>query len=143
MHVNEWFFSVEKLWFSGIFLTWHYRGVLLLSFFSIWVFFHNYSWITGLQGKREGISSTPHYHFHPFHRHLDISQAITAESSPLHIGSSWTQTATFSFRVQFTNHKATWTLKATVRSYKIPFSVSLRGLLFTISIKISLNIPWT
>ena len=39
----------------------------------------------------EGISITPHYHFHPLHRHLDISRAITAESSPLHIGSSRTR----------------------------------------------------
>ena len=30
-----------------------------------------------------GIYLTPLYHFHPLHRHLDISQAITAESSPL------------------------------------------------------------
>ena len=65
---------------------------LLLIFFSIWVFFHNHSRTTGLQGKEEGISLTLHYHFHPLHRHLDISQAITAESLPLHIGSSriWT-----------------------------------------------------
>ena len=28
----------------------------------------------------------------PLHRHLDISRAITAESSPLYIASSWTQT---------------------------------------------------
>ena len=33
---------------------------------------------------------TPDYHFHPLHRHSDISRVITAESSPLHIGSSWT-----------------------------------------------------
>ena len=59
---------------------------------SIWVFFHDHSRITGLQGKREGISLAPHYHFHPPHRHLDISRAITAESSPLHIGSSRTRT---------------------------------------------------
>ena len=57
-------------------------------FFSIWGFIHNYSRIIGLQGKGDGISSTPHYHFHPLHRHLDISRAITAEISPLHIGSS-------------------------------------------------------
>ena len=56
--------------------------------FSIGVFFHNHSRITGLQGKMEGISLTSHYHFHSLHRHLDISQEITAESSPLHIGSS-------------------------------------------------------
>ena len=35
-----------------------------------------------------GISLTPHYHFHPLHRHLDIRRAITAESSPLHIASA-------------------------------------------------------
>ena len=40
-----------------------------------------------------GISLTPHYHFHPLHRHLDINQAITAGRSPLRIGSSsWTRT---------------------------------------------------
>ena len=61
-------------------------------FFSIWVFFHDHSRITGLQGEGEGISLTPHYHFHPLHRHLDISRAITAESSPLHIASSRTRT---------------------------------------------------
>ena len=43
-------------------------------------------------GKEKGISLTPHYYFHPLRRHLDISRAITAESSPLHIGSSWTRT---------------------------------------------------
>ena len=30
-------------------------------FFSIWVFFHEHSRITGLQGKGEGISLTPHH----------------------------------------------------------------------------------
>ena len=38
-------------------------------FLSIWVFFHEHSWITGLQGKGEGILLTPHYHFHSLHRH--------------------------------------------------------------------------
>ena len=56
--------------------------------FSIGVFFHDHSRITGLQGKGEGISLTRHYHFDPLHRHLDICRAITAESSPLHIVSS-------------------------------------------------------
>ena len=41
-----------------------------------------------MQEKGEGIFLTPHYHFHPFHRHLDINLAVTAESSALHIGSS-------------------------------------------------------
>ena len=43
-------------------------------FFSAWVFFHDHSRITGLQGKGRGISLTPHYTFHLLHRHLDISQ---------------------------------------------------------------------
>ena len=60
-------------------------------FFSIWAFFHNHSRITGLQGKREGNPLVPHYHFHSFHRHLDSSWAIAAESSPLYIGSSRTR----------------------------------------------------
>ena len=50
----------------------------LSFFFSIRIFFHNHSQITGLQGKGEGISSTPHYHFLLLHRQLDIGQAITA-----------------------------------------------------------------
>ena len=36
-------------------------------FFSIWVFFHEHSRITELQGKGEGIPLTPRYHFHPLH----------------------------------------------------------------------------
>ena len=57
------------------------------SFFS--VLFHDHSRITGLHEKGEGIHLTPHCHFYPFHRHLDISEAVTAESSPMHIGSKW------------------------------------------------------
>ena len=65
---------------------------ITFAFFSIRVFFHNHLRTTGLQGKGEGISLTPHYYFHSLHRHLDISWAITADSSPLHIDSSQTQT---------------------------------------------------
>ena len=65
--------------------------------FSIWVFFHNNSQIKGLQGKGEAICLTPHYHLHPLHRHLEISRAITANSSPLHIGSSRTRTGNLCF----------------------------------------------
>ena len=66
-------------------------------FFSIWVFFHNHSRITELKGKGEGISLTPHYNFHPLHRHLDISRETTTESSPLYIGSSRTRTGNLWF----------------------------------------------
>ena len=43
-------------------------------------------------GEGRDHSLTPHYHFHPLHRHLGISCAITAESLSLHIGSSQTRT---------------------------------------------------
>ena len=44
-------------------------------------------------GEGGGHSLTPHYHFHPLHRHyLDISRTITAESSPLHIRNSRSRT---------------------------------------------------
>ena len=67
--------------------------VLVIStIFSIWVFFHEHSRITGLQEKGKSISLTLHFHFHPLHRHLDISRPITAESSLLHIASSQTRT---------------------------------------------------
>ena len=60
-------------------------------FFSVWDFFHEHSRLTWQQGKQEGIYFTQLFHFHLPHRHLDISCAITAESSPLHIASCQTQ----------------------------------------------------
>ena len=39
--------------------------ITVFVFFSVWVFFHKLSRITGMQGEEEGISLTPHYHFHP------------------------------------------------------------------------------
>ena len=42
-------------------------------------FFHEHSLITELQGKEEGNSLTPQYHFHPLHRRLYISRTIIAE----------------------------------------------------------------
>ena len=48
-------------------------------YISIWVFFHEHSLITGQQGKREGIYLSPHYHFHPLRRHLDVSRAINID----------------------------------------------------------------
>ena len=74
-------------------------------YFSIWVFFHEHSRITGLTaGEGGGHFLTPHYHFHPLHRHLDISRAITPEGSPLHIASVRTRTGAFGFRAQVANH---------------------------------------
>ena len=45
-------------------------------FFLSGFFFQKHSRITGLQGKGKGISLTPHYHFHPLHRYLDISRQL-------------------------------------------------------------------
>ena len=70
---------------------------LFFFFFTIWIFFHKHSRITGLQGKVESIPLTPHYYFYPLHRHLDISRAITAENSPLHIASSQARTGNLWF----------------------------------------------
>ena len=50
--------------------------------------FTNYR--TAGEGGRHFFHSS--YHFHTLHRHLDISRAVPAESSPLHIGSSRTRT---------------------------------------------------
>ena len=55
-----------------------------LIFFSICVFFHEHSrFTTWQQRKRESIYLIPFHHFHPLHR------AITADSLPLRIDSSW------------------------------------------------------
>ena len=48
----------------------------IIYLFSIWDFFHNHSRITRLQGKGEGISLIPHYHFHLLHRLLDIARQL-------------------------------------------------------------------
>ena len=77
------------LFFSSSFFF--YQGLLS----QVFKYFH--STFTVLQGKGEGISLTLHSHFHPLHRYLDINQAITAESSPLHIISSRTRTRNFWF----------------------------------------------
>ena len=74
--------------FKSLRKWWWEKGL----FFSIWVFFHKHSQFTGQQGNREAISLTPLYHFSLLHGHLDISQAVTAGSSPLHIASSWVRT---------------------------------------------------
>ena len=82
--------------FSGFHLLSFLKQLQILVFF-LWVLFHEHSRVTGLQGKGESISFTLHYHFHPFHTHLHISRAITAESSPLHIYSSQTRTGSLWF----------------------------------------------
>ena len=76
-----------------------FKSIFFLSGFS----FMNIHYSQDSRGRGEGISLTPLYHFHPHHRHLDINQAITAESSPLHIASSQTQTRNLWFPSEVTN----------------------------------------
>ena len=59
--------------------------------------------LTGLQGKGEGISLTPHCHFHLIQWHLDISREITAVSSPLYMASS--QILTRNLLLQWVSHR--------------------------------------
>ena len=70
----------------------HNLFFLRFGFFSIWLFFPEYSQFTGQQVKRGAISLYRFYHFHLLHRHLDISWVIAAQSSPLGITGSWNQT---------------------------------------------------
>ena len=42
------------------------------------------------------------FHFHPLHRHLDLSRAIIAESSTLHIAGL--EQGTVGFQAQIANH---------------------------------------
>ena len=63
MELKKEYYNLASFWSSGK----CYRDKTSLrkdfvekSFFSIWVFFHNHSQITGVQRKEEGISLTPH-----------------------------------------------------------------------------------
>ena len=62
-------------------LEWYFLFIFFLSGFS----FMNIHESQDCSGRGGGVSLTPHYHLHLLHRNLDISWAITAESSPLYI----------------------------------------------------------
>ena len=66
-------------------------------YFSIWVFFHEYSQFTGKQRKGEAFSFFFFYNFHSPHKHLDISRVIATKSSPLRIAGSWRRTGNLWF----------------------------------------------
>ena len=58
----------------------------------IYIFQYGFSFTTihepqDCKGRGRAFLLAPHYHFHPLHRHLDTSRAITADSSLLHRGS--------------------------------------------------------
>ena len=66
-------------------------------FFSVRVFFREHSRFTEQQEKGEALSLASLYHFHPLHRHLDISPVIAAEISPLHIANAQNRTGNIWF----------------------------------------------
>ena len=96
VEIRSYMSSYNQVWWMWTRWTMIYK-MNEMDFLSIWAFFHKHSRITGLKGKGEGISLTPHYHFHPLHRHLGISRAVAAESSPLHRASSRTRTGNLRF----------------------------------------------
>ena len=108
-------------------------------FFFIWDFFHKYSWFTGQQQIGDAISLTPLHHFHPYHRHLDISREITLQSSPLQIVSSrtWNRNLHFPSVSQWplTRH---WCLtKLTVsKTASIPFTANHEKFFFSLCIRL-------
>ena len=69
-----------------------FRVHIMFCFFFYLGFLSRTFTIHGAAGEGGGYLLTPVYHFHPLHRHLDISRAIAAESSPLHIAGSRTRT---------------------------------------------------
>ena len=79
-----------------------------LIFFSFWLGFLSQPFMdhrtAGEGGGHFYNSSLP---LHLLHRYLDISRAITAESSPLHITGSRARTGSFGFREQVANYQAT------------------------------------
>ena len=79
--------------------NWFYKILQNLLFFSFYLGFLSQTFTNQrtVGGGGLGISLTPYYHFYPLHRNLDISRAITAESSPLHIASSQTRAGSLWF----------------------------------------------
>ena len=66
-------------------------------FFFFLIFYLSGFYLKYINDSKETVFLTPLYHFHPLHRRLDISQVITAESSPLHIASRCTRTGNLWF----------------------------------------------
>lgn len=75
-----------------------------IFFYYLGFLFYKHSRMTGLQGKEEGISLTPHYHFHPPHGSLDNGWPIAAGNSTLHIAIKLTRTSNLDFGAQIANY---------------------------------------
>ena len=83
-----------NIYYSSIFLMSGFLFFSIDQYFFIWDFFHEHS---QHKGKENAVSLTPtachiFNNIHLLHKHLEVSMVITAESSPIHIARSWTQT---------------------------------------------------
>ena len=88
----------HELWkLSTVFSTGAINLFLFLCVFFSYLGFPSQTFTNHRTAGEEGNLLTPHYHFLPLHRHLDISQANTAQRSPLHISNSWTWTGNLWF----------------------------------------------
>ena len=101
MNIKQTYLTVQlTIWMPESYLIMSISGY----FFSIRVFFHKHSRITGQQGKWEGISLTPHYHFYPLHRHWDISWWLQQRAHLCTKLAAGLEPGTFGFRAQVPNH---------------------------------------
>ena len=86
-HFFYWLYSITFIFIHFYPFT-HYQSThffLLCGFLSRTLTIHRIAW------EGEAVTLTPPYHLSLLHRHLDISQETTAESSSLHIDSSRTR----------------------------------------------------
>ena len=67
-------------------------------------YFHDHSRITEMQGKGEGISLIPHYHFHQLHGHLDMTLARRLLQRAHLCTYLAAEPGTFGFWTQVANH---------------------------------------
>ena len=92
------FQQYSRLFYKNLYFGWWFQeeGLYCRVFFWIFQFFFflggfsftNIHDSQDSKGKGRLFFLTLLYHFHPLHRHSDISRAITADSSLLHIASS-------------------------------------------------------
>ena len=97
--LQRWSYWLTLYIFHNFAKIYSFSAIIILDIkYSRCIFFFYPGFLSGTftnhwtAGEGEGHFMTPYYHFHPLSRHLVFSRAITAENSPLHIGSSQTRT---------------------------------------------------
>ena len=72
--------SLYPFYFSDIVKLYNSKYLIVMYFYSIWIYFHEHPLLAGQQGKGKAISLTSLYHFNLLQRLSDISQTISAPS---------------------------------------------------------------